>query len=140
MDDVNKIPSLDEIKERLVPLFKEGGLQLVILFGSIVPGRANKRSDIDLAFLFNESVDIVALTNKVIKLLHSNHVDVIDLRRASPILNFFVAKYGKVIFERSPGLFNEFYSLASRRYIDTKKLRDAQSKAIRSFLEEKGLT
>jgi predicted nucleotidyltransferase len=139
MPNAYKVPSIDEIKERLAPLFKEDGLQLALVFGSVVSGRINEKSDIDLAFLFDKSVDILGLTNRVINLLHIDHVDVVDLRRASPLLKYYAVKYCEILFERSPGLFHEFYSFTLRRYVDTKKLRDAQGKAIQYFLGEKGL-
>ncbi|MGQ9647616.1 MAG: type VII toxin-antitoxin system MntA family adenylyltransferase antitoxin [Thermodesulfobacteriota bacterium] len=133
-------PSSEEIKERLAPLFKDKELQLASVFGSAVSGELKKqRSDIDLAFLFDKPVDILALTNRVIRLLHFDDVDVIDLRRASPLLRFSSVKNGKLIYERSPGLFHEFFSLTFRRYVDTKKLRDAQTKLIRHFLRERML-
>jgi predicted nucleotidyltransferase len=140
MPDSKKMYSIGEIKLKLTPLFNEKGLQFVLLFGSMASGRASRRSDIDLAFLFDEPADILALTNRVIQLLQTDRVDVIDLRHASPLLSFAGAKEGKLLFERSPGLFNSFCSLAFRRYIDTKKMRDAQEKAIEHFIEEKGLT
>jgi predicted nucleotidyltransferase len=129
--------SVNDIKERLTPLFQKKGLQLVLLFGSIAKGNVHRKSDIDLGFLFNEPIDVLALTNEVTKLLHSDRVDVVDLRRASPLLKFSAAQKGKVLHERSDGLFNEFLSLAFRMYIDTKKLRDANGEMIRGFLEEK---
>ena len=134
-----KLYSIDEMKEKLTPLFKEKGLQFVLLFGSVVSERTHKESDIDLAFLYDEPVGILDLTNQVIRLLHTDHVDVVDLYRASPLLRFWAAKQGKVLYERSPGLFNSFYSLAFRRYVDTKKLRKGRGESIKSFLEEKGL-
>jgi len=138
---INPIASLsfDEIKEKLTPLFEEEGLQFVLLFGSIVQRNMHKRSDIDLAFLFHGPVDILALTNKVSGLLRSDRIDVVDLRRASPLLKFSAAKEGRLLYERSPGLFNAFRSLAFRRYVDVKKLRDAREKAVKDFLEEKGM-
>jgi predicted nucleotidyltransferase len=133
-------PSPEEIKERLAPLFKDGELQLALVFGSTVSGKVKKKqSDIDLAFLFDRPADILALTNQVIRLLHFDDVDVVDLRYANPLLRFSVAKNGKLLFERSPGLFHEFFSLTFRRYVDTKKLRDAQGKVIQTFLEERML-
>ena len=42
-------------------------------------------------------------------------------------------------FERRPGAFREFQSLASRRYCDTAKLRQAQHRAIELFLKREGL-
>jgi predicted nucleotidyltransferase len=140
MAKARRIFTAEEIKEKLAPLFKDKDLQLALLFGSTVSGKFKKqRSDVDLAFLFDRPADILALTNRVIRLLHFDDVDVADLRYASPLLRFSVAKNGKLLFERSPGLFNEFASLAFRRYVDTKKLREAQAKAIEHFLEKRGL-
>lgn len=140
MAKAKEIPSIEEVRNRLSPLFKDDRLQLVLLFGSAVTERIHKHSDIDLAFLFDRAVDIIALTNKVIRLLHTDNIDVIDLRRASPLLRFSVVKNGKLIYEKKQGMFNEFYSLAFKMYVDTKKLRDAQSVAIRHFLKERGMT
>jgi predicted nucleotidyltransferase len=128
---------IHDIKERLTPLFRKEEMQLVLLFGSMANGSVHGKSDIDLGFLFDEPVDVLALTNEVIKLLHSDRVDVVDLRRASPLLKFSAAKKGIVLYERSDGLFNHFFSLAFRMYVDTKRLRDAQGEIIRDFLEEK---
>ena len=99
-----------------------------------------KKSDIDLAFLFDKPVDILALTNRVIRLLHTDDVDVVDLKCASPLLKFSAVKNGKLLYERERGMFNEFYSLAFRMYVDTKKLRDAQATAIKQFLKAMGLS
>ena len=131
--------SPENIKERLAPLFKEKGLRLVLLFGSVASQNGNKHSDIDLGFLFDEHRDILDLTNRVITLLHTDNVDVVDLRRASPLLKASSVKQGMLLYERSPGLFHEFSSLAMRSFIDTKKLRDAQGKGIERFLQERGL-
>ena len=131
--------SPENIKERLAPLFKEKGLRLVLLFGSVASQNANKHSDIDLGFLFDEHRDILDLTNRVITLLHTDNVDVVDLRRASRLLKASSVKQGMLLYERSPGLFHEFSSLAIRRFIDTKKLRDARDRGIEQFLRERGL-
>ena len=138
MKAVNTL-SAEKIREKLAPLFNEKGLRLVLLFGSVATQNADKHSDIDLAFLFDEPIDILDLTNRVINLLHTDNVDVVDLRRASPLLMAASVKNGKLLHERSPGLFHEFCSLAVRRFVDTKKLRDAQGKGIERFLQERGL-
>jgi predicted nucleotidyltransferase len=134
-----KICSVDEIKEKLAPLFREEGLQLVLVFGSMASGKAHEKSDIDLAFLFDKPQDILALTNRVIRLLKSDRVDVVDLRHTSPLLNFIAITKGELLYERSPGVFNSFYSFAFRRYIDTKKLRKMQEIVINSFVGERGI-
>lgn len=139
MAGTREIISIEEIRNKLSPLFHDTGLRLILLFGSTISGKIHKKSDIDLAFLFDKPIDILALTNRVIRLLHTDQVDVVDLKRASPLLEFSVVKNGRLLYERTPGIFNEFYSLAFRMYVDTKKLRDAQAVAIKQFLKARGL-
>jgi len=139
MAEPRKILSIEEIRERLVPLFKERDLRLILLFGSVLTGAVHKKSDIDLAFLFDSPMDILSITNNVIRLLHTDSVDVIDLKQASPLLKYSVAQKGRPLYEKSPGIFNEFYSLAFRMYVDTRKLRDARTRGIKYFLETRGL-
>ena len=136
----SKIYSLGVIKNRLAPLFQDPRLQLVLLFGSFASGQVHPGSDIDIGVILDGPVDILDLTNRVINLLHTDRVDVVDLRRASPLLSFSAVRYGKVLYERSPGQFNMFASLSFRRYVDTQKLRDARQRFIRDFLKEKGLS
>ena len=139
MRTVRKISSPREVKESLAPLFKEAGLQLVLLFGSMASGKANEKSDIDLGFLLDESKNILDLTNSAIRLLKNDSIDVVDLRLADPLLKFIAATKGKLLYERTPGLFNSFYSLAVRRYLDTKKLRKAQEMFVNSYIRERNL-
>src|SRR3990172_6207758 len=117
---IKSIPPVDEIRERLTPLFHDEELRLVLLFGSVATGGVHRRSDIDLAFLYDRPVDLLALTNNVIRLLKTDNVDVVDLRRAVPLLKFSAARQGKVLYEKTPGIFHEFYSLAFRMYGDMK--------------------
>ncbi|MFZ5998210.1 MAG: type VII toxin-antitoxin system MntA family adenylyltransferase antitoxin [Nitrospirota bacterium] len=139
MAELKSILSPEEIRERLRPLQSVEGLQLIMLFGSVAAGSMHKRSDIDLAFLFDMQVDILELTNKVIRLLRTDDIDVVDLNRASPLLKFIVAKQGTLLYEKTEGVFNRFYSLAFRRYVDTRKLRDAQTAVVKQFLKTRGL-
>ena len=109
-------------------------MQLAVLFGSIARDQAGPRSDIDLAFLYDAPVDALKLTNDVTRLLRTDAVDVVDLRRASPLLAFAALRDGKALYERSDGIFLSSLSLAFRRFVDTKKLRDAGRSAIQAYL------
>ncbi|MFH1436512.1 MAG: nucleotidyltransferase domain-containing protein [Pseudomonadota bacterium] len=129
--------SINSIRAGLRPLFEDETLRLVILFGSVAAGTSHGQSDIDLGFLFEGPVDILALTNRVTRLLGADNVDVVDLGRASPLLRFAAARTGKVVHEKEKGMYNAFYSLAFRMYIDTAKLREAQRTALRKFLESR---
>jgi predicted nucleotidyltransferase len=127
------IPCLDDLA-RAVP-----DLELLVLFGSAARGTASARSDVDVAVRCAGAADLEALHLALASRLATGRLDLVDLRRAGPLLAFEVARSGRVLFERHPGAFREFQSLASRRYCDTKKLRAAQRRAIHVFLEREGL-
>ena len=139
MKRMQDVLSTEQIRERLAPLYEDSSLQLVLLFGSVVSQRTHPGSDIDLAFLSDTPTDILSLTNKVIRLLHCDSVDVVDLRHASPLLKYSAVRTGKVIYEQRPGAFAGFCSLSFRMYADTRKLRDARERAIEGFLASRGL-
>lgn len=139
MEKIKKIPSAGEIRKGLSPLFKNKDLKLVILFGSAVSGKMHARSDIDIAFLFETPFDILSLTNRVISLLRTDSVDIVDLKRANPLLKYSIARNCEVLHEKAPGIFHEFYSLSFRMYVDTGKLRDARAESIRTFLRGRGM-
>lgn len=114
-------------------------LRLLILFGSMAKGSARAGSDADLAALCDAVADLDALYLTLAPRLETDRIDLIDLRRAGPLLAFQVARTGRVLFERDPGTFRQFQSLASRRFCDTEKLRRAQRRSIHIFLEREGL-
>lgn len=114
-------------------------LRLLVLFGSAVKGQAGAKSDLDLAVLCDGPADLDALYLALAPRLQTHRLDLLDLRRASPILAFEVARSGLPLFEKFLGLFRQFQSLASRRYADTRKLREAQRRAIQVFLQQEGL-
>jgi predicted nucleotidyltransferase len=115
-------------------------LELLVLFGSAATGRARSSSDLDLAVSCEGPADLDALYVALAPRFRTDRLDLVDLRQVTPLLAFQIARTGLVLFERSAGLFRQFQSLASRRYADTHKLREAQRRAIQVFLHEEGLT
>lgn len=109
-------------------------LQLVILFGSAARGRTRTTSDVDVAVRCDGAADLDALFVALAPRLKTDRLDLVDLLRAGPLLAFEVARSGRLLFERTPGLFHQFQSLASRRYADTQKLREARKRSLQVFL------
>jgi predicted nucleotidyltransferase len=137
MPRVESSLSLDDLRSRLAPLFRRSDVHLVVLFGSLAAGTANAKSDVDLGILADGSFEELLL--EVVRLLGIENVDLVDLRRASPLLAMAVATKGRVLHEGRPGAFASFASLALRRYNDTAKLRRLERLSVRRFLEERGL-
>lgn len=114
-------------------------VELLVLFGSTVKAGVRTGRDIDLAVRCQGPANLDALYLAIAPRLGTDRLDLIDLRRAGPLLALEVARTGRLLFEQYPGAFREFQSLASRRYCDTAKLRQAQRRAIHAFLEREGL-
>ena len=114
-------------------------LRLLVLFGSTARGRARARSDVDLGVQCDGVADRDALFVAISPRLGTGRIDIVDLRRAPPLLSFQIARTGRLLFEREPGAFRAFQSLASRRYGDAEKFRRSQRRALHAFLEREGL-
>jgi predicted nucleotidyltransferase len=114
-------------------------VELVVLFGSVARGRSRPDSDLDVAVRCDGAADLDALYLLLAPRLAATLLDLVDLRRTGSLLAFQVARHGQVLYERDPGAFRSFQSLASRRYCDTDKLRRAQRRSIHAFLERQGL-
>ena len=114
-------------------------VDLAVLFGSVARGRSRPDSDLDVAVRCDGPADLDALYLLLAPRLATDALDLVDLRRAGSTLAFQVARHGRPLYERHPGAFRSFQSLASRRYCDTDKLRRAQRRAIHAFLERHGL-
>lgn len=85
------------------------GLSLLTLHGSRARGGAHARSDWDLAFQAEASVDPDALLAWLAERLKADRVDLVDLDRANALLRYRVARDGVVLFERQAGLFQRFW-------------------------------
>ena len=127
-----------QIAERLADLpVERPELELVVLFGSTIRNRA--RGDSDIGVHCDGPANLEALYAAMASRLHADPLDLVDLKRVGSVLAFEIARTGQLLYERRPGAFIEFQSLASRRYCDTAKLRQAQRRAIEVFLAREGL-
>jgi predicted nucleotidyltransferase len=114
-------------------------VELVVLFGSVARGRSRPDSDLDVAVRCDGYADLDALYLLLAPRLGTSLLDLVELRRTGSLLAFQVARHGRLLYERDPGAFRSFQSLASRRYCDTDKLRRSQRRSIHAFLERHGL-
>lgn len=125
---------VDERLRRIVgDVAREEDLRLIVLFGS--GAREDERpEDLDLGVLGRSPVEPLNLTNRLIERLGRQDVDLVDLRRADPVLMVQVARDGTPLYEGSPGEFARFHSLAFRRFADTRKFREAERRELEEFI------
>ena len=78
-------------------------LDLVLLFGSRAAGDLRPESDIDLAVYGRQilsEAEKIQLIYELGNIFHSDDIDMVDLRTASPFLEKEVLKNYKVLFQR----------------------------------------
>lgn len=121
-------PPLRELTEYL----RELGAELVVLFGSRAAERHREDSDWDVGVLLPRGADLLRVTAEVGRIV-GGRVDLVDLRRASPLLGMSVVREGKVLLDPTGIAFPQFASLTLRRYSDTAKLREAQRESLERF-------
>lgn len=112
-------------------------IKLLVLFGSQATGKAGKNSDTDVAVLSDGELTLAEKGEIGIeagKILHvsEDKIDVIDIRRASPLLQQEIAQSGKLLYG-DPFDFLRFRVLAWKRYQDTAKFRRARERAFAQY-------
>ena len=132
--DRPRIPAPERLRDgaRFVAEASGGGIRLVVLFGSGAR-QEPAPADIDLGVFGRGAIDVLETTNQFMRALGTSAVDIVDLRRANPVLLMAVAREGLPLFDATGTEFGEFSSLAMRRYADTKKFRDAVREDLRAY-------
>lgn len=122
-------------------------ISLAILFGSQVAGKATQDSDLDLAILLDKpellsktpeaSRTRRQLLRDLIIYLKTGNIDLVILNRASPLLRFQVARNGKPVYQKKPGLFAGFCSRALREQSDAQIFYKATEKYLQKVIKRR---
>lgn len=126
---------------------RKHGISLAILFGSQAAGRALRGSDLDLAVWVEQPellLDIPEaararrrLLRDLINYFETGEVDLVILNHASPLLKFQVARTGKPVYQKSPGLYAAFCSRALREHTDARIFYRATEDYLRNIIERR---
>lgn len=140
---------LNDIKKLAIQIPKEiPYLKMLVLFGSQARGDNHKLSDWDFAALYNEKLRasfgetqpfslfaVPCILGKYFQ-INSDKIDIVDLNYCSPLLGFYVARDGKVLYEEQPGEFIKFQMKAWKIYADSEKFYDAEAESIKLWLQK----
>jgi len=148
----NKTPTLEELKALSPKLLEKiPYLKMLVLFGSRARGDTHANSDWDFAALYDEKLreesckdsgfawfEVPGVIGQVFR-LNSDEIDVVELHRSSPLIAHFVARDGKLLYEKEPGEFNNFKQKALMNDVEMQELRLNLRQSIDEFLKERGL-
>ncbi len=87
--------TIDQIKQKAIPVLKKAGITKSAIFGSYVRGDAKETSDIDFLIAFPESttlLDVVRLQRALEEQLQKK-VDLVSYNAISPLLKDSILKY-----------------------------------------------
>jgi len=108
-------------------------LLAIYIFGSVANGVDNVNSDIDIAFLAQSSLDDMVRWNiaQELSIAFQRDIDLIDLNNCSEVLKFQVVSKGKLIFNKSEELVNQFADKSYWLYMDLQELKMTQYRDIK---------
>jgi len=110
------------------------GVQFAILYGSAVTGAMREESDIDLAVMYPSILgaeDVLRLLGELSAVFH-RYVDLLDLRRAGPIIKMQVLRHGRPVIINDDKAFKHFSMYTPSEYFDFKLQRRPIEEAIKA--------
>jgi len=126
-------------------LAEQPDVVVAYLFGSVAPGQANARSDVDIAILLQKGLDEEATLARQLAILVAlqemadREVQVTILNRASPFLAYQVLKEGLRLYQRDKAERVEFEVRAMKMYFDIQPMLAYQNRALLRRIKESGL-
>lgn len=94
--------TVQAIKKRMLPVFRDQGITKAAIFGSFAVGEETKNSDIDLLVKFKSTPSLLDLSRLKIKLENKagRKVDVITYNGIHPCLKEIILREQKIIYEK----------------------------------------
>jgi predicted nucleotidyltransferase len=126
----------DQHKTQIKNLANKHKLEFVALFGSEARGNTHKESDIDIAVLSKEKIEILDITSDFCDLFKRDDVEVVDVGNASPTICVVVVRDGVLLYEKDDGYFAKWKMFAIKVWMESAWLRDLQKKTLLNWLEK----
>jgi len=109
-------------------------LDLLILFGSQIKGKKflTDESDCDIAYQAKKDLngkEMINLNYDLMNLFKNDRIDIVDIKKADPLLKFEIYQNSKLIYGDEIEYLN-FKANAFKIYIDAQPLLDLESKFI----------
>ncbi|MCD5396096.1 MAG: nucleotidyltransferase domain-containing protein [Candidatus Pacebacteria bacterium] len=127
--------------QKIKEIAKKYKLALILLFGSQVGDKKflHKESDFDIGVLGQRKItprEEINLTCDFIKFFNSNKVDIVDLRKANPLLLYEIFNSHKILFCKDKNVYEAFKIYAQRRYREARVLFELRKTLLKKFLNK----
>ncbi|PHX55368.1 nucleotidyltransferase domain-containing protein [Tychonema bourrellyi FEM_GT703] len=142
-------PTLTELQEIASQLPEQiPYLKMLILFGSRARGDTHAKSDWDFAALYDEKLreeycqdrgfswfEVPGILGQVFG-INSDEIDVVELNRCSPLVANFIARDGKLLYEKESGQFERFVKTHLMNDLELQELERELYQSINDFLKD----
>jgi len=120
---------------------KKYDLDLILLFGSQLRKKKylHQESDFDIAYLNRKDLNLAdeaKLICDLMPIFKSERIDLVNLKRATPLLMKQIFENHKVLFCRNLKIYYQYKIYAERRYVEAKPLFQLTEELIKSFLKK----
>jgi len=129
------LPNMDSGINIDKSIFKKHGVKLAYLFGSQAKGNACKESDFDIAVLFEDPSDDLALKEIALLSLELDKYlpakpDIVSLHYAPLLLKYEVVANNRVLYCKTESERINFEVSIIKKYIDETPIRNLYNKAL----------
>lgn len=137
-----------QYQQKIKKLAKKYDLKLLLLFGSRLKNKKflHPESDMDIAYVGQGELtgeEIINFNCDLIDIFKHDKIDVVDLKKAPPLLFFEISKNSLLLFGKEMD-YLEFKAMAFKRFIDAQSLFELEElllkkrqESLRNFLYAK---
>ncbi|MBI2644843.1 nucleotidyltransferase domain-containing protein [Candidatus Uhrbacteria bacterium] len=112
-------------KKTITEIARKYSLSLLVLFGSRATGKALPSSDIDIAFQSKKTLSLAqetALAYDLSLFFANDAIDIVNLKKTSPLLLYAIFKDGKVLYEAQKFIFAHMRGYAFKQFVEAAPL------------------
>ncbi len=125
-------------KRKIKDIAKKYNLELVLLFGSSASGNINAGSDIDIAVygkhILSEK-EKVALILEFSNIFHTDRIDIVDIKKASPLLKKEIFKCYTILYKKTSLLLYQLELVSIYEYKESEILYQIQRERLQEFIQ-----
>jgi len=129
---------IKEERKLIKKIAREFALELLLLFGSRADGTAYSKSDFDVAYLSGKKLSLKEeseLSLSLSGIFKSENIDLVDLKKASPLLFYAVFRNCQIIFEAKPLIFDRLRAYSFKKYVETQPLYEEKFAQLRTAIK-----